>query len=399
MLTSAAQAHRRPALASSDYQNYAACISNIAYAFHNGKNEIARAIFYFNDMFFHKFLVSSSIEFHISPLYDFINDIESTIPDGEEICIMALTKEEYEKLDGYLKVTRRRPPQPQDPELVERDEEGYPLFNGAKYPEEITAYLEKAEKKTITLRAEGHDFKLYIFDAEKKAADRRLFINIHGGGWVAPHMDNDDYFSAYFAQLTGGVVLDVDYTTSTKAPFNVMFAQCMEAAHYAFAHAEELGCSRNKITIGGYSAGGHLAYGTALKCREEGLPVYSLICAYTPFDMSAVDYGDPEALEGQTLRNYAFDRLLFAGEDALRNTPYGNPVSTSEELMKLLPPTMVISASHCPFCEIDEGFAARLIAAGVPVVAIRYDTNHGFIPHFMKGWHQAADAMDRFVRR
>lgn len=311
---------------------------------------------------------------------------------------MALTKEEYDKCNQILKETRRSFEEPQDPDTVERDEGGYPLFNGAKYPKEIQDYMEKVNRVEIPLRAEGYDFKVYLVEAKKKAAEPRLFVNIHGGGWVIPHLANDDYYSAYFATLTGGVVLDIDYTTSDVAPFNVMFAQCMEAMHYAFAHAEELGCDRTKITVGGYSAGGHLAYGVALKCREEKLPVYSLVCAYTPFDMT--DYHiDPSTLSGQQLRSYVFDRLIFAGDDALRNTPYGNPVSTDESLMKLLPPTMVISASKCPFCEIDENFAQRLIKAGVPVVSRRFDTTHGFIPHFMKGWHQASDDMAKFVKR
>lgn len=308
---------------------------------------------------------------------------------------MALTKEEYDHWKQVLKDTKRMMPPAGDPKTVQRDADGYPT--GMPYSKEVQEYLELASKKEISLYAGGKDFKVYRFDANHKCDKPRVYVNIHGGGWAIPHEENDFYFSAYFAELIGGIVIDVDYTVSTEAPFNTMHAQCMEAVHYTFAHCEEWGCDRSKITVGGYSAGGHLTWGVALKCRQEGLPLYSAICAYTPFNMSKKEY--PENAQGIELRSQAFDTLLFANEEEQRNTPYGNPVSSTDEEIKMMPAMMIISAEQCPFRDEDEQFASKIISMGVPVSSRRYNTSHGFIPHFLPCWHDAAEAMRKFIVR
>ncbi len=269
-----------------------------------------------------------------------------------------------------------------------------------EYPQEIMDFQNLAQVTQLSLTAAGFPFTVCLCIPENQEPDAPLFINIHGGGWYIPHEDNDRYFSCLLAHRIRGVVLSVDYTTSEKAPWNVMFEQCWETARYAFRQAEALGCSPKRISIGGYSAGGHLTAGVALRAAQEGgLPFKKQILCYAPLDLSEKEMpqpkNQPEAQKQK--RGKAFQDLLFRRDPEILKNPYANPWTASDPLLAGLPETVVFTAGHCGFRFEDEAFALRIAAQGVETTVKRFpESFHGFIPHFGAGWQ---DAVERMVRQ
>lgn len=289
---------------------------------------------------------------------------------------MALTREEIDQVMKTLRDTSMRP-------------EG-----GVKYPEEIRAFENWARQEIITLEAEGMPFTVYQCIPEEMDGDAPLFVNIHGGGWYIGHEENDLYFSCWLAKKIRGVVLSVDYTTSDIKPWEVMFGQCYEALKYAFEKAESLGCSREKISVGGYSAGGHLTAGLAMKAAEEGYGLKSQIICYAPLDMrekEQVPAADP-AEERMQVRMRCFSDLLFRRENTYLENSLANPWIMEDGRMKNLPPALIITAGKCGFRFENEAYGFRMAGQGVPVTIKRFlEARHGFIPHFAEYWQEAAE--------
>lgn len=295
---------------------------------------------------------------------------------------MALNKEELGQIMKILADTSMRP-------------EG-----GITYPEEIKAFKKLAHVEKLTMEKDGYPFNVYQCIPEEMEQDAPLFINIHGGGWYIGHEENDLYFSCWLAKQINGVVLSIDYTTSDKEPWEIMFRQCYKVLEYAFIQAEHLGCSRKKISVGGYSAGGHLTAGLALKAAKEGYGLKSQILCYAPLDMKEKEQmpTDDPMEQRMHMRTDCFFKLLFRREDKYAAEPLANPWIASDEMLKKLPRTLVITAGKCGFRFENETYALRIAAQGVKVTIKRYvDARHGFIPHFSENWEEAAKLMVRVL--
>lgn len=296
---------------------------------------------------------------------------------------MAITQERYDELIEILRQT------------------GNPVHVPEMYSEEIQNFTRLAKRETVELEAGGYPFRVYINTANHKTENAPLFINIHGGGWYIGHEVNDVYFAAWLAENIGGVVVDVDYSTSGIAPWNVMYSQCLKAVEYAVENAQKLGCDENRISIGGYSAGGHLTASMVTTLAQKGKTPFALdVLCYAPLDMSAKEKPAPrnEAEARMNKRGAAFEELLLRGEEAYRQTPTFNPYITPDETLANYPATLVITAGRCGFRFEDEAYGARLAAQGVETTMKRYPgAGHGFIPHFFDDWQDAAELIARHI--
>ena len=143
-----------------------------------------------------------------------------------------MTEERKQEILEIIRNTNRRPAQT-----------GKPL-----YPEEIMAYPNLCEEiESISRTVDGFSYRMDILRAKNRGKNCPLFINIHGGGFIGPHRENDTYFSAYMADQIHGIAVDLDYTLSDAAPYPVALHQCMDALDYVAEH-QTRGARRRKIS-------------------------------------------------------------------------------------------------------------------------------------------------------
>jgi len=277
------------------------------------------------------------------------------------------------------------------------------VFDGdTQYPEACYAFADLAEQETVEMPAvHGFPFKIYIVKAKNRTKNCPLHINIHGGGFLLPHYINDSLWSAWLADRIGGVVVDVDYTTTEFAPHPVALEQGKAAVRYAFAHCAAWDCDAKRISIGGYSAGGVFTIALGMWARDEGLPLCLLVNGYGPADMR-YDLRDTNAAgywktaEG---RGTGFSVLLSDGDPAVMEEPCYWHLGAPDELLSHLPPTLIIAAGECAFRFQNEQLGAKLASLGVEVTMKRVPgARHGFIPHFMDHWEEGADLIVRMIR-
>jgi arylformamidase len=98
-----------------------------------------------------------------------------------------------------------------------------------------------------------------------------LAIFIHGGYWRRLAKDDFSFVAAGFVPL-GISVASLNYALAPQTPLREIVAQCRRAVTWLAANAERLAVDRQRISVFGHSAGGHLA----AMCAVDG-PVRSVI--------------------------------------------------------------------------------------------------------------------------
>ncbi|MDO4650320.1 MAG: alpha/beta hydrolase, partial [Eubacteriales bacterium] len=98
--------------------------------------------------------------------------------------------------------------------------------------------------------------KCYISTAKEKTEKCPIHVNMHGGGFVYPQDNDDDMYCAHVAAKIHGIVVDIDYACTTDYAFPVALDQCYGVMKWVYENAEAWGGDKEKVSMGGHSAGG-----------------------------------------------------------------------------------------------------------------------------------------------
>jgi acetyl esterase len=213
-------------------------------------------------------------------------------------------------------------------------------------------------------------------------------VYFHGGGWVLGSLASHDKLCRTLAARSGCTVISVDYRLAPEHPHPAAVEDAWTATEWAAKRWSPL-------AVAGDSAGGHLAAVTALRARDEGLPLSQQVLVYpvTDFDFETPSYrehGVDTTLTTTTMRWY-WDTYVPDERDRREASPLRAPDLSG------VAPALVITAECDPLCDEGESYARRLEDAGVPVVLSRYEGQmHGFF--CMPGVIDAGrDAIDEVV--
>ena len=251
-----------------------------------------------------------------------------------------------------------------------------------------------------------------------------LTIYIHGGGWVLGNLDMVDHLCRCLANKTDNAVLSIDYRLSPEHPYPIPMNDCVQAASWAFDHAEtELRCDQERFCILGESAGANLALAVVnhsivpiklqvlfypvTDCRPLAGPAaysglvdgsgssYDLFGKDNQYNLSGEDMiwfykhylSETEALEGQVS-----DDAYFAQMAELAAI---SPVLENDTTLKASPPTLMITAEMDCLRDDGENYLKRLQSLGVHSFLHQYPGQiHGFFMHQL-GMKDAREALDR----
>ncbi len=104
-------------------------------------------------------------------------------------------------------------------------------------------------------------------------ARRPVFVAIHGGYWRALSRHHTAFMAGMLADA-GIATVAVDYGLAPHTPLEEIVRQVRAAVAWVYHHGAEHGLDRNRIVVGGSSAGGHLTATTMVSGwqAEFGLP-------------------------------------------------------------------------------------------------------------------------------
>ena len=206
-------------------------------------------------------------------------------------------------------------------------------------------------------------------------------LYFHGGGWVICNLDTHDAPARALANLSGAMVISVDYRLAPEAKYPAAAEDCYAATQWVSEHGAELGIDPSRIAVAGDSAGGNLAAVVAQMARERGGPPIAfqlLIYPVTDLDFttgSYVEHGSSEDLLSIEDMSWFWNHYLESPGQA--KEPYAAPLRADD--LGGLPPALVITAEYDVLRDEGEAYARRLWSAGVATQLSRYDgVVHGF---------------------
>ena len=204
---------------------------------------------------------------------------------------------------------------------------------------------------------------------------------IHGGGYCLG-MASMVYCSMgrLLAKQYGGTVVSPEYRLAGKAPFPAALEDCYAALKYMYDHAEALGIDRNRIVVGGESAGGGLAAALCLYARDKGeVPVSFQIPLYPMLDCEdTASSRDNHGHVWNTKRNHwGWRRYLGDLYETDHVPPYASPARAED--FSGLPPCYTYVEDGEPFHDETLAYVRRLNEAGIEAHA---DVFHGNIHAF-----------------
>ncbi|MCQ4086725.1 alpha/beta hydrolase [Saccharibacillus sp. JS10] len=241
--------------------------------------------------------------------------------------------------------------------------------------------------------------------------NRPALVFFHGGGWIGGSVYTVENICRLIAELADAVVFNVDYSLAPEKPYPHGFNDNYNAVKHIYDHAEAYGIDRDRIAIGGDSAGGNYAAAVCLKAKEEGTPKIALQVLIYPCvamaDASVEGYewkqesfdiapehadillGGLLSLGKPSKRNEDPMMNLYLPEDADVTDPYISPMLAKSH--KDLPPALLIGAEFDGVRIQTEFYAKQLAEAGVQVRCLRYK---GMTHAFMDKLGHVAQAED-----
>jgi acetyl esterase/lipase len=192
--------------------------------------------------------------------------------------------------------------------------------------------------------------------------------SIHGGGYVIGSFTMDDAKFDSWCQKFQCVGVSVEYRLAPETPYPGPLEDCYAGLRWTHDHAEELGIDRDRIGIGGVSAGGGLSAALALLARDRGELAVSFQLLECPMldDRQATSSSQLDGLPIWSRESNTFGWQSYLGElYGAADVPYHAAPARAADLAGL-PPTFIAVGSVDGFRDEDVAYATRLNEAGVP---------------------------------
>lgn len=231
-----------------------------------------------------------------------------------------------------------------------------------------------------------------VFSPPHAAEVLPTLIYYHGGCFISGEFATHDKQLRQLAFYSGCRVIAVKYRLAPEHPYPA----AQKGADIIWQHASELGVDRQKITLAGDSAGGHLALVTALRLKAANawLPA-QLILLYPMLDATAYfESYDSNGVDYVITR----DSLLSGYEMYLGDTDPMHPEASPlwHDDFDGLPPTHIITAEFDPLSDEGEALFQRMTEQGVECTCQHHlGVIHGFFQ--LAGISQAARGVIRDV--
>ncbi len=252
----------------------------------------------------------------------------------------------------------------------------------------------KGEEMRISIKEQ--EVKMLVYKAKKNAP---LYINLHGGGFVMGQPEDDDLFCEKVNKELGIHVFNIEYPLAPEYPFPKDKETVYEVIKYITEHAKELGVDCNRMLIGGHSAGANIATAICLMAKERKEFSFLLqVLDYPPLDL-ATPPEDKFWIEGAIECRIAkiFNTAYRKEEEARQSLC--SPLFATDEELKGLPDTLLITCEYDSLREEGESYVKRLMQAGVEVTGKRFlDRYHGFSMRDNENGREAMAYMIRYMK-
>ncbi len=222
----------------------------------------------------------------------------------------------------------------------------------------------------------------------------------HGGGWIGGDKYTHDRLIRKLASKTNAAVVFVEYSLSPDVKYPVAIEEAYYAMKYIADNGRQLNLDSSRLAVAGDSAGGNMAAVMAILAKQREGPKIAYQVLFYPvtdanFDTQSYhEYASGYELDRDTMK-WMWDNYL--PDKDTRKEPWLRRLQASVDLLKGLPPALVITAEQDVLRDEGEAYASKLAEAGVPTTGVQYlGMVHGFIIHEeFKDTPATREAVDR----
>jgi acetyl esterase/lipase len=263
-------------------------------------------------------------------------------------------------------------------------------------------------EKTIT--ADGKSIKLTIVRPVGAKGALPAFMFFHGGGWILGDFPTHERFVRDLVTDSGAVAVFVNYTPSPESHYPVAINEAYAATKWVADNGAQINVDGKRLAVTGNSVGGNMAAVVALMAKAKGAPALRAQVLFWPvtnanFEDASYDEFATGHFLTRNMMKWFWD--AYTTDPKQRQEIYASPLLATPEQLKGLPPTLVETAADDVLRDEGEAYARNLDAAGVTVVATRYNGMiHDFgllnalsdVPETRAALHQASEELKTRLR-
>ena len=211
-------------------------------------------------------------------------------------------------------------------------------------------------------------------------------VYFHGGGWVLGAIEANELANRQLVLKSSAVVVSVDYRLAPDVTYPVPIDDAETAVKWVLDNKDKLKVNRNRLYIGGDSAGGNIAIAVVKRLQKQSIKVAGQLLIYPVTNLhfetdSYNRYAESFGLDKELMKWFA--KHYTAGDYSL----YENPeVSPLRGYVSASPRTIIIAAEHDVLLDEGAQYRDKLKKEGIDVIYhLIPGTVHGFysnVPYF-----------------
>lgn len=138
--------------------------------------------------------------------------------------------------------------------------------------------------KEVWLKQEGQEIRALFYPSKRKNAP--VLVNLHGGGFIYGAPEYEDEYCHFMNQEMDINIFNVEYRLAPEFPYPAAIHDAYRAVMAIYQNADEFSLDRNRIFIGGDSAGASLATVVCYLLKEKSnIKIMAQILFYPCVDM------------------------------------------------------------------------------------------------------------------
>ncbi|WP_396918599.1 alpha/beta hydrolase [Mycolicibacterium sp.] len=233
--------------------------------------------------------------------------------------------------------------------------------SGVRFPEI------SGDTTEVVIPTRHGDTAAAVYRPKPGNATPAVYVNVHGGGFVVGHRDQDDPWCRYLAAHANVVVVNTDYVLAPRHRFPAPVEQIYDVLGWAAASDRDWDPTR--LCVGGQSAGGSLSAAAARLALEHGGPDIKLqVLHYPPLDLVTATKDKRSALGAKAVMRpwmgEVFD-TAYVPDVARRTDRLVSPVwGTNADDIDGIAPALVVTAEYDRLRDEAWRYAQKLDAVG-----------------------------------
>lgn len=199
------------------------------------------------------------------------------------------------------------------------------------------------------------------------ATNPPVYVNVHGGGFVVGHREQDDPWCRYLAANAGVIVVNPDYVLAPRHRFPAAVQQIYDVVCWAADPGRDWDGTR--LCVGGQSAGGNLSAAAARLALQNSGPATALqVLHYAPLDLVTPSSDKPSTLGRRAIMkpwmSEVFD-TAYIPDRARRRDRLASPAwGDNADDIAGIAPALVVTAEHDRLRDEARRYASKLADAG-----------------------------------